>query len=630
MAFLRACIVVLGCALPAALMALPAAADDGAADGPVAVMPASIQRTPEQRIGGVDRYGTAANVARWLPTGDGRRVIVTTGENFPDALSSGPMAAGTDSRMLLTRRDSVPEAVEVELGRLAPEEIVIVGGPTAVSPEVEAQLAAVAPVTRIEGVDRYATAASVAGSITTSSQVVVASGEVYADALAGGPLAAELGAPLLLARRLSLPPASAEALRRLAPTEVILLGSSSAISDAVAREIEQVTGATVLRIGGANRYDTAAQVARRFFEQADTVLIASANAFPDGLSGTTLAHAYGAPILLSSDGCASPYTASALAALTPAHLFYLGGPSAVTSQPMPCGTSAVRAGVNPTAAKLPNEIPSGSPGEEAFYFVPHQDDELISMSGGIGRDINAGLRVHLFVVYPGTTTRVKETLCTQLDRCLSDEQISASRNAELLTSAERLGVPVGNVHFLYVDEEASDVDEVVRKAMADVMSGAGTMSRYRSMSWLDAHPSHFRLGHGLRDLCDAQGVEDCVFYQSPLYQERPEALGTSPVVTPVGAALRALPARLTFAAAGYKEDYPLIGRHSVGWRSVPQQITWVEENAYSWAHGRVWASEADEAAAAEWMDQYQSRYSTSTAMARTPTVQLPPEEYAGS
>lgn len=80
---------------------------------------------------------------------------------------------------------------------------------------------------------------------------------------------------------------------------------------------------------------------------------------------------------------------------------------------------------------------------------------------------------------------------------------------------------------------------------------------------------------------------------------------------------------ITAAANAYKEDYPSLGRHSIGWRSVPSQIGWVEAKMYSWAHGRVWASVADQAAAAAWVDTYQRNdYFATDVRAATPAVPL--------
>jgi hypothetical protein len=87
-------------------------------------------------------------------------VYVATGENFPDGLASGPPAALAKGPILLVRQNSIPSATATELRRLAPDKIIIVGGPAVVSQQVENDLAAfAATVERVAGSDRYATAA---------------------------------------------------------------------------------------------------------------------------------------------------------------------------------------------------------------------------------------------------------------------------------------------------------------------------------------------------------------------------------------------------------------------------------------------------------------------------------------
>ncbi len=566
----------------------------------------TIQQTAEQRIGGADRYQVAANISRWLPSGDGTKVVVASGEVFPDALSIGPLAAQLGARLLLTRGTSLPDTMRAELARQPPQEIIIAGGPGTVSTAVENQLAAIAPVTRIGGADRYAVAAGVSERIQ-ATEVVVASGELFSDALSAGPLAAKLGAPLLLARRDSLPPATAEALQRIAPRTITVLGGPDTVSDAVMAEMGNITGASTVRIGGSDRYAVAAGVATRYFRDTTTAVIVSGLVFPDGLSGTPLAHGYSAPILLSQGTCAPSYTLDALKSLkSVTQKLYLGGSSSVTSGPFTCGGQTYRSGLLPAKADLKGIMPTGTPGEEAVYFVPHQDDELISMAGGIVRDVAAGRRVHVFIMSAGDQTGVKQVLCQVEGRCLTDNQVISSRDAEVLDSLGMLGVPAANVHFMYIREEQSDAASVIHGVVDEVVRQGGPNVHYRSISWLDAHPTHYKVAYALRDNCTSAGLGDCQFFQSPLYQKLPTGMQSSPVVTPKGEKVAIPDWQVPVATAAYRLDAPTNGRHSIGWRSVPSQIQWLENNRYSWCHGLVWASSADEAEAATWINANQT------------------------
>lgn len=99
--------------------------------------------TPE-RLSGPDRYATAGSVvADAFPT-RARVVFVATGERFPDALAAVPAAASLGAPVLLVQTDRIPEPTAAQLTRLRPSRIVILGGPQAVTAEVERRLAAYA------------------------------------------------------------------------------------------------------------------------------------------------------------------------------------------------------------------------------------------------------------------------------------------------------------------------------------------------------------------------------------------------------------------------------------------------------------------------------------------------------
>lgn len=158
-------------------------------------------------------------------------------------------------------------------------------------------------IVQAAGVDRYATAAVISqGSFAPSagSSVFVASGESAADALTAGPAAASLDAPLLLTPAASLAPAAAAELTRLAPTTVYVVGGAGRVSEPVLTAIRAAApGATVERIAGATRYETAVAVAQRFFPTPTGVVLTRGDTFPDALSGGAAAAAGGVPLMIT-------------------------------------------------------------------------------------------------------------------------------------------------------------------------------------------------------------------------------------------------------------------------------------------------------------------------------------------
>ncbi len=190
--------------------------------------------TVVDRRAGPERYATAAAISAGFFTSDVTAVWVASGETFADALPAGPGAGLAGSPLLLTARDTLPPVIEQELQRLAPDRIVLLGGTAVVSTAVEDLLASIAPVTRLAGPDRYATAAAVAQhAFPTAPAVLIASGQDFADALAAGPVALVDGGPVLLVTPDQIPAPTDAELRRLVPQLITIAGGTAAVSDSV-------------------------------------------------------------------------------------------------------------------------------------------------------------------------------------------------------------------------------------------------------------------------------------------------------------------------------------------------------------------------------------------------------------
>jgi len=96
------------------------------------------------RLGGADRYETAAIIAEHGLSGGGSDAVLytATGEAFPDALSAVPLAAMGPYPIIPVRRDSVPAASRAYLTAHKPGTTTwyMLGGQAAVSSAVENQI----------------------------------------------------------------------------------------------------------------------------------------------------------------------------------------------------------------------------------------------------------------------------------------------------------------------------------------------------------------------------------------------------------------------------------------------------------------------------------------------------------
>jgi|GEM_PF-414337 putative cell wall-binding protein len=288
------------------------------------------------RIAGPDRYATAVAVAASAVPGVGGTVVVVNGDDPADALAAGPVAARLGpAPVLLVRRDSVPSATATELARRAPTDVVVLGGPAAVSDAVVASLGAGgARVRRLAGADRFATAAAASAATFPATPPVayVANGLAFADALAGSAAAALAGGPLLLVRADGVPAASADELMRLRPGRLLVLGGDAVVPTAVLIELSRLVGVPVTRLAGPDRYTTAAAVSAESFPAgAASAFVASGVTASDALAGAAAAAARRAPLLLTEPSCLPDATASELARLGATSLVVLGGEAAVSA-----------------------------------------------------------------------------------------------------------------------------------------------------------------------------------------------------------------------------------------------------------------------------------------------------------
>ncbi|MEW4309171.1 cell wall-binding repeat-containing protein [Rossellomorea marisflavi] len=150
---------------------------------------------------------------------------------------------------------------------------------------------------RIAGPTRYETAVEISKEgWSTSNAVVLARGNNFPDALAGGPLAQYYKAPILLTNGKKLTAVSKKEIQRLKAKKVVLLGGEGAISNGVASELKKM-GVTVERVGGKNRYETAAAIAKKI--PSTKVVVANGKSFADALAVAPYASKNQMPILLT-------------------------------------------------------------------------------------------------------------------------------------------------------------------------------------------------------------------------------------------------------------------------------------------------------------------------------------------
>jgi putative cell wall-binding protein len=295
------------------------------------------------RIAGTNQYETAIAVSQRLvtdPAESARTAVLVSGSDGADVLvapvvSRDSYAGGialnefSPPVLMVPSGQGLPANVEAELRRLQLERLFIIGGTSKVSSSVERRARTFVPsVERIAGADRYATAQKVSQRWSPlGSRVFIVTGEANTEAVGALGAVMGYGPTLLLTAKSSLPAATAAELRRLRPTEVVVVGNTGVISSGVERAIRTtVPGANTVRVAGADRYATNLAVIN-YVQQDGLVNLVSGETWQNALVGAVYngSQQAQAVLLLTRRGCVPPATADFAAAQGVDFVTVIGG-----------------------------------------------------------------------------------------------------------------------------------------------------------------------------------------------------------------------------------------------------------------------------------------------------------------
>nr|WP_148275326.1 InlB B-repeat-containing protein [Desulfosporosinus meridiei] len=264
--------------------------------------------TGVNRLAGLNQVDTALAIAQATFPGKLNQVVLATADNYPDALAGSVLAYQLNAPILLVGsqeadQEKVMEYLNNSLNLTG--EVYILGGTAVVSRDMEAKIQAggFSRITRLAGIDRYETALKIAEhlGVKSGTPVILAYGESYPDALSVSSIAARMQSPIFLVPQDGLSGDIKEAIARIMPSKVYIIGGTAVVSPAVeaqAAELTSLDKTKIVRIGGQDAYETSLAVANYFNESGSSLCLATGNNFPDALTGSVYAAKHNAPIIL--------------------------------------------------------------------------------------------------------------------------------------------------------------------------------------------------------------------------------------------------------------------------------------------------------------------------------------------
>lgn len=209
---------------------------------------------------------TTAELSGTYVSEDAPRAYIARADDYADALAGSPLAAADGAPILFVEGDTVSEAVLAELARIAPDEVVILGGIAAVSEAAEEQIAQAGHTTRrLAGDNRFETAIEVAGELDAStggpSTLYFVEGENaddargWPDAINAATIAGLDGSPILPVNAERLPEEIAAYIAANPDAPRVIVGGTAAVTEEVESAIAGEEG-EVSRIAGDTRVTT--------------------------------------------------------------------------------------------------------------------------------------------------------------------------------------------------------------------------------------------------------------------------------------------------------------------------------------------------------------------------------------
>ncbi len=278
-----------------------------------------------KRLWGNDRYQTCSQIVNegWQSS---EYAVLVNGENFPDALSASVLAKKYNAPILLTQKNNLDSNTQDQLKRLSVKKVLIVGGPGVISSVVQGNLESMGiEVQRFYGADRNETSVAVAKQIGTDKGVILTTDSDYTDALSVAPIAAKLQIPIILVPKDSIPNSVGNFISGKNIIKTYVLGGEDIISENIASKFPNVQ-----RIDGDDKYIRNFNIITSFPDDVDfkNVILASANNFPDALSGSAFAALNGNPIILMGNK-SNYYIDNLIGTKGTKNVYILGGQASV-------------------------------------------------------------------------------------------------------------------------------------------------------------------------------------------------------------------------------------------------------------------------------------------------------------
>ncbi|WP_170140649.1 PIG-L family deacetylase [Oceanobacillus arenosus] len=212
---------------------------------------------------------------------------------------------------------------------------------------------------------------------------------------------------------------------------------------------------------------------------------------------------------------------------------------------------------------------SNGDGNQVIYYIPHQDDEVLTFGVSIYSYLQQGYDVHVVLLTDGSNSGIRKQLG------MTKEAFVTARNQEFDKALAVLGVKSENItKRAYTDGQLTEeqVEAVIKE-----YNKKYPMAIHKTFSYYDPHPDHAAAGNALRNLVQQEILTDAAYYIGPNYTPTNVDILKDSYDSSYYPFIKA-------ASQSYNVENEIIGMYGIGWKSVPKQFEFLESDPMSRYH----------------------------------------------
>lgn len=471
-------------------------------------------------------------------------IIILNEKSIIDGIITTPLASLYDSPILLSSENTLPNETKSEIERLKPKKIILIGGENTIASEVVSDIKSISEdisIERIGGNNRYETSLEIAKHIDEKKDV----NKIYVGNSYGEPdlisIATKAGQdkqPIILSEKDKIKDDMYELLKSEELDNAYIIGGENSIQQDVIESLNKITLYDISknRIGGVDRYDTNVQIIDKFYndKNMDNLIVTDSKDSINALMAAPLSSKIKSPIMILPSE-----------KLTQSQVDLLNNKYANKINVL--GNNVNSNVLNELVDLLTLDNIDYS-NKDVIFFIPHQDDEVLSFSNTIKKYIDNGSNVRVVLHANGSLSFARHVLNGEDGRVcrihnyvhspryeeyalgtdnvdfIHNEELSKYRDDEFKRSLSKLGVKEENIYFsqYMVDDRRLNKKTAIRgiNEFMEKYPNAIVHTFYDGKYSNGNHIDHMGLGEGARELYNKGIIKQLYMHVEPyLYED---------------------------------------------------------------------------------------------------------------